>query len=33
MSKDGICEEMLDKIYDTFNGFLADDFMDIARRI
>lgn len=33
MREDGICEEMLEKIYDTFDGFLADDFMDIARRI
>lgn len=31
MKKDGICEEMLEKIYDTFDSFLANEFMDISR--
>lgn len=31
MENDGYCEEMLEKIYDIFDSFLASDFMDIAK--
>lgn len=31
MEGEGICEEMLEKIYDIFDSFLANDFMDIAQ--
>lgn len=31
MEKDGFCEEMLEKISDTFDSFLASEFMDIAK--
>ncbi len=31
MENDGSCEEMLEKIYDTFDSFLASEFMDIAK--
>ena len=31
MENDGFCEEMLEKIYDTFDTFLASEFMDIAK--
>lgn len=30
MDNDGICDEIIDKVYDTFDGFLASSFMDIA---
>lgn len=30
MEKNGICDEMVNKVYDTFDGFIASDFMDIA---
>lgn len=30
MERDGICEEILRKVYDLFDGFFASDFMDIA---
>ncbi len=30
MENDGICDEILDKVYDTFDSFLASNFMDIA---
>lgn len=30
MAQDGVCDEMLDKVYDTFDSFLASNFMDIA---
>ena len=31
MEHDGYCEEMLEKIYDIFDSFLASEFMDIAK--
>lgn len=31
MENDGYCEEMLEKIYDVFDSFLASEFMDIAK--
>lgn len=31
MEKDGICEEILDKVCDVFDGFLASNFLDIAK--
>jgi hypothetical protein len=31
MENDGYCEEMLEKIYDIFDNFLASEFMDIAK--
>jgi hypothetical protein len=32
MENDGVCDdEFLDKIYETFDGFLALDFMGIAK--
>lgn len=30
MERDGICEEILDKVCDLFDGFIASDFMDIV---
>lgn len=30
MNADGICEEILEKVYDVFDGFLPGEFMDIA---
>lgn len=30
MKRDGICEEILDKVYDLFDGFIASDFMSLA---
>lgn len=30
MKRDGICEEILEKVFDLFDGFIASDFMDIA---
>lgn len=30
MERDGICDEILDKVNDLFDGFFASDFMDIA---
>ena len=30
MKKDGICEEILDKVYDLFDGFIASDFINLA---
>ena len=30
MVLDGICEEIVDKVYDVFDGFLPSEFMDIA---
>lgn len=30
MEKDGICEEILDKVCDLFDSFFASEFMDIA---
>ena len=30
MEKDGICEEILDKVYDTFDSFIPNDFMEIS---
>lgn len=30
MENEGIDTEVLDKIYDTLDGFLADDLLDIA---
>lgn len=30
MEKYGICEEILDKVYDLFDGFFASEFMEIA---
>lgn len=29
MMSDGICEEIVEKVYDAFDGFLASDFMSI----
>lgn len=29
MEKDGVCEEILSKVYDLFDSFLASDFMDM----
>ena len=31
MENGGYCEEMLEKIYDTFDSFLASEFMDIDK--
>ena len=31
MEQDGVCDEMLNNVYDTFDSFLASNFMDIAR--
>lgn len=30
MKRDGICEEILDQVYDLFDGFFVSDFMRIA---
>ena len=30
MERDGICEEILDRVYDLLDGFFPNDFMDIA---
>lgn len=30
MEKDHICEEVLDKVYELFDGFFAYDFIDVA---
>lgn len=30
MERDGICEEILDQVYDLFDGFFASNFMSIA---
>jgi len=30
MERDGVCEEILDKVCDLFDGFFASHFMDIA---
>lgn len=30
MEKDGICEEMLNGVYDLFDGFIVSDFMNLA---
>ncbi|SEU10081.1 hypothetical protein SAMN05443270_3152 [Lacrimispora sphenoides] len=30
MESDGICPEILEKVYDSFDGFLASDFMSIG---
>jgi len=29
MEQDGICEEIVEKVYDAFDGFLASEFMGI----
>lgn len=31
MRIDGICVEVLDKVYDLFDGFIASDFMSVAK--
>lgn len=31
MENDGVCEEVLDKVCNTFDSFIASDFMDIAK--
>ena len=30
MEADGICEEILDKVFDVLDGFLPSEFMDMA---
>lgn len=30
MEADGICDEITEKVYDMFDGFLACEFMSIA---
>ena len=30
MEKDGLCEEILDEVYDTFDGFLASSFLRMS---
>lgn len=31
LKRAGFCEEIADKVCDTFDGFLASDFLDIAK--
>lgn len=30
MERDGICEGILERVYDLFDGFIASEFMNIA---